>query len=196
MRSVESIFGARVNDGLVLPLPTQRYAVILADPAWNYLGQRQHAGPGKKDTGGAITHYPTVTVSQMKTWDIPSICEKDCLLFMWSSSPHLDQAIDLGKSWGFSWATVAFVWYKQRTNPGFYTMSECELCLVMKKGRIPRPRGSRNQRQFLSELRGEHSVKPDEVRERIARMFPTQKKLEMFATKRVAGWDSWGLSLT
>lgn len=179
----------------MVPLPTSKYAILYADPAWDYRGQRQHAGPGSKDTGGAITHYPTVKVSEMKTWDIPSICEKDCLLFMWSSSPHFDQAIDLGKAWGFQWATVAFVWYKQRTNPGFYTMSECELCVVMKRGRIPRPRGSRNQRQFLSDLRGEHSAKPDEIRDRITRMFPTQKKLEMFARSTSPGWDSWGLDV-
>ena len=96
---------------------------------------------GGKDSGGAIRHYPTVPVSEMKTWDIASISEENCLLFMWSSSPHLDQAIQLGKSWGFRWATVAFVWDKQRLNPGFYTMSQCELCLVFRRGHIPKPRG-------------------------------------------------------
>ena len=61
-------------------------------------------------------HYPTVPVSEMETWDIAAISEENCLLFMWTSSPHLDQAIRLGKAWGFKWATVAFVWDKQRVN--------------------------------------------------------------------------------
>jgi N6-adenosine-specific RNA methylase IME4 len=95
-------------------------------------------------------------------------------------------------AWGLDYATVAFVWDKQRTNPGYYTLSQVELCLVGKSGIIPQPRGSRNERQFLSELRGEHSTKPAEVRNRISKMFPEQRKLEMFARERVAGWDAWG----
>ena len=114
---------------------------------------------------------------------------------MWATSPHLDQAIELGKAWGFKWATVAFVWDKQRSNPGFYTLSECELCLVFKKGRIPQPRGLRNIRQLVSVKRTNHSTKPEEVRENIESMFPKQKKIELFARTRIKGWDAWGLEI-
>lgn len=174
------------------PLPNKRYAIIYADPPWDYKGQLQHNGPGGKETGGAIRHYPTVTTKEMATWDIASIAKENCLLFMWASSPHLDQAIELGKAWGFKWATVAFVWDKRRTNPGHYTLSQCELCLVFKRGRIPRPRGARNIRQLVSVIRKEHSKKPNEIRERIAQMFPTQAKIELFARNENRGWDSWG----
>lgn len=162
-------------------LPRARFGIIYADPPWDYKGQLQHAGPGSGNTGGATRHYPTVTLATLKHLDVPSVAAKNCLLFMWSSNPHLDQAIDLGKAWGFSWATVAFVWDKQRPNPGFYTMSQCELCLVFKQGKIPTPRGARNVRQFVSAARGRHSAKPAEVRRRIDTMFPEQKKLELFA---------------
>ena len=175
-----------------IPLPTEKYDIIYCDPPWDYKGQTQHNGAGGDDTGGAITHYPTIPLSELQTWLISDICNDNALLFMWSSSPHLDQAIDLGKSWGFQWATIGFIWDKQKVNPGFYTMSQCELCLIFKRGKIPQPRGTRNTRQFLSELRGPHSQKPDEIRDRIMDMFPDQKKLEMFATKRVEGWDAWG----
>ena len=94
---------------------------------------------------------------------------------------------------GFSWATVAFVWNKLRTNPGFYTLSQCELCLVFKRGRIPQPRGARNVRQYLEAERGVHSAKPDEVRVRIAEMFPDQSKIELFARTHHPGWHAWGL---
>jgi N6-adenosine-specific RNA methylase IME4 len=96
------------------------------------------------------------------------------------------------KAWGFAYKTIAFVWDKQKVNPGYYTMSQCEICLVGKKGTIPAPRGTRNERQFLSEMRGRHSTKPDEIRKRIERMFPTQKKIELFARETVEGWDAWG----
>ena len=174
-------------------LPVGDFDIIYADPPWDYKGQLQHAGPGSTDTGGAVRHYPTVTLRELKRLDVKSIAARDSLLFMWATSPHLDQAIELGKSWGFDWATVAFVWDKVRVNPGFYTLSQCELCLVFKHGRIPTPRGARNVRQLVSAKRGPHSTKPEEVRERIERMFPQQKRIELFARSTVRGWQSWGL---
>ena len=192
------------------PFPDQRFHIIYADPPWDYKGQLQHTGAGGRDSGGALRHYPTVPLEQLCGLPVHQIAEDNCLLFMWSSSPHLDQAIDLGKSWGFAWATVAFVWYKQRTNPGFYTMSQCELCLAFKRGKIPTPRGSRRERQFVdgdgepmreldgfvSELRGRHSAKPEEVRRRIEAMFPDQGKIELFArVPEIPNWSTWGLEV-
>lgn len=180
------------NTPLFPPLPQQQFAVIYADPPWDYRGQRQHNGAGGADTGGADAHYSTLSLAQMKKLPVQEITAEDCLLFMWTSSPHLNQAIQLGEAWGFCWATVAFVWHKQKPNPGFYTMSECELCIVMKRGKIPKPRGARNIRQFLSAPRSRHSAKPDEVRARIEAMFPQQKKIELFARRAARGWFAWG----
>ena len=180
---------------MTLPFPNKNYQIIYADPPWDYKGQLQHAGPKKNNTGGAIKHYNTMTLKELKLLPISTITEKDCLLFMWSSSPHLDQAIELGKSWGFKWATVGFIWHKQKTNPGFYTLSQCELCLIFKKGKIPTPRGARNIRQFLSVQRGKHSTKPEEIRNRITKMFPTQSKIELFARTIHPNWDYWGNEL-
>ncbi|MDA8031297.1 MAG: MT-A70 family methyltransferase [Alphaproteobacteria bacterium] len=181
-----------LSNGLFPPLPRRKYSIIYADPPWDYKGQLQHNGPGGRDSGGAVRHYSTVKLTDLMQLPVESITGDDCLLFMWSSSPHLDQAIDLGKAWGFSWATIAFVWHTGKPNPGFYTMSECEICLVMKHGKIPRPRGARNIRQFLLEKRKGHSRKPDEVRRRIEEMFPEQDKIELFARQKARGWAAWG----
>ncbi len=175
-------------------LPKQRFQIIYADPPWDYKGQLQHAGAGSKDTGGAMRHYPTVKLDQLCKLDVESIADTDSLLFLWATSPHLDQAIELGKAWGFQWATVAFVWDKVRVNPGFYTLSQCELCLAFKKGKIPTPRGARNIRQMVTSKRGVHSEKPNEVRKRIEAMFPSQSKIELFArATRAKNWRLWGL---
>lgn len=184
----------RVN--LFATLPDQKYGIIYADPPWNYKGQTQHNGQGGLSTGGAVEHYPTITLDILSTLDVLSLADDNALLFLWATSPHLDQAINLGKAWGFSWATVAFVWDKQRVNPGFYTMSQCELCLVFKRGKIPTPRGARNVRQLVSEQRQAHSRKPDAVRKRIEEMFPEQGKIELFAREPVVGWTSWGIGGT
>lgn len=179
------------------PLPRRRYAIIYADPPWDYVGQTQHSSAGGSvDTGSASTHYDTVPLRVLMGLPVAAIAAKDCLLFIWSSSPHLDQAIALGNAWGFDWATVAFVWDKVRSNPGNYTLSQCELCLVFRRGRIPTPRGARDIRQYLREERGAHSCKPEEVRTRIESMFPTQSKIELFARSLAHGWDAWGLEVT
>lgn len=167
-----------------------QYDIIYIDPPWDYKGQTQHNG--KLATGGATSHYSQLTLRQLKALEIEVLCAADCLMFLWVTSPHLDQGIELLKHWDFSYATIAFVWDKQRINPGFYTMSQCEVCVVGKLGRIPLPRGSRNERQLVSERRTVHSKKPDEVRERIQRMFPSQRKLEIFAREKHAGWDVFG----
>jgi len=166
------------------------FSIIYADPPWDYDGRQQH---GKKEENKSVVdHYNTMTLKQLKELKVPSICDADCLLFLWTSSPHLPQALELMEAWGFDYKTIAFVWEKQKTNPGYYTMSQCELCLVGKKGSIPKPRGTRNEKQFISEMRGKHSEKPQEIRLRIQRMFPTQKKVELFARVASVGWAVWG----
>lgn len=169
-----------------------KYEVVYVDPPWDYAGQRQHNGKAGKDTGGALSHYSTVPLAKLKGLNIRRICAPDCLIYMWVTSPHLAQGIELMKSWGFKYATIAFVWDKVRVNPGHYTMSQCEICLVGKIGKIPSPRGLRNVRQYVESKRTKHSEKPEEVRLRIERMHPSQKKVELFARKKAIGWDCFG----
>ncbi len=169
--------------------------MIYADPPWEY-GGTQFFNKGTGNTGEAASHYNTMTLSQLRALPVPSIAADNCLLFLWTSSPHLDVAIDLIRHWGFTYATVAFVWDKgaQNTNPGHYTQSQVELCLVAKRGLIPTPRGARDQRQYVLCGRGRHSAKPLEVKQRIGRMFPKQRKIELFAREGFSeDWTHWGV---
>lgn len=171
----------------------KKYQIIYADPPWQYTGNEVLAKNSRLNKNENY-HYQTLPLIELKKIPIPQIADNDCLLFMWAVSPMLDDAIDLMKSWGFNFGTVAFVWNKIKTNPGYYTLSSCELCLVGKKGRIPQPRGSRNVHQFFSASRLEHSRKPEEIRNRISAMFPDQQKIELFARERVNnlfGWDEY-----
>lgn len=128
----------------------KKYNIIYADPPWQYRSKECLA---KKSilNGELNVHYPTMTLDEIKQLPIPKIAEKDSLLFLWVVSPMLDDCMEVLKSWGYRYATIGFVWDKQKPNPGSYTMSQCEVCLIGKKGKIPTPRGIRNARQFLSE---------------------------------------------
>ena len=186
-------------------LPNKRFDIIYADPPWDYGGKLQFDKSSKSVDkidltkpifiSSASFKYPTLKIEELEKLDLPSISKENCLLFMWSTNPHLAQAIKLGESWGFEYKTVAFVWDKMNHNPGQYTLSNCELCLLFKKGKIPRPRGARNVQQLVRVPRGKHSEKPIEVLKKITLMFPTQDKIELFARKTNEGWDNWGLDV-
>ena len=175
-------------------IPSQKFDIIYADPPWDYNGKLQY---DKTDLYVSTSRfkYPTIKTEKMKEIPIHKIVNDDCLLFMWSTNPHLQQAIELGKAWGFEYRTVAFVWNKMNHNPGKYTLSNCELCLLFKHGKIPTPRGARNVKQLVKVPRKEHSVKPLEVMYGIQKMFPHHKRIELFAREKYKGWSSWGLDL-
>ena len=183
------------NDKLYPELPNQKFDIIYADPPWNYNGKLQYDTSKTLFISTADFKYPTLKTEKMKEIPIQNIANDNCLLFMWSTNPHLAQAIELGKSWGFEYRTVAFVWDKMNHNPSKYTLSNCELCLVFKHGKIPMPRGARNIQQLIRVPRGKHSEKPIEVMKGIEKMFPHQKRIELFARKKIRGWSSWGLDV-
>lgn len=173
-----------------MSFPDKKYSVLYCDPPWAYEQIMQNKG---RESGSAKKHYSTMSIEELKALDVKTLAEKNCILFMWAASPHLETAIALGKAWGFKYKTVAFVWDKQRLIPGHYTISQCEVCLVFTKGTIPKERASRVERQFLSESKSKrHSEKPHEIRDRITNMFPTHSKLELFSRHVTPGWDVWG----
>lgn len=186
-------------------LPEKKFDIIYADPPWDYGGKmqfdRSSTSAEKTDfsknifISAANFKYPTLKSKELMKLPVAEIASDDCLLFMWVTNPHLAQGVRIGEAWGFQYKTVAFVWDKMVHNPGKYTMSYCELCLVFKRGRIPTPRGTRNEKQLISSPRRSHSVKPDEVRHAIERMFPSQSKIELFARAKPNNWDVWGLDV-
>lgn len=167
-----------------------KFDIILCDPPWSY-GLKNHIEG--KVTSAAKMHYPTMGRAEMAQIPVADLAdEKGALLFMWVTGPHMHTGVDLMREWGFDYKTVAFVWDKKATNPGYYTMSQCEFVIVGKRGSIPKPRGARNVAQFLSQGRRRHSQKPDEIHARIEEMFPSQRKIELFARVPRSGWTAVG----
>ena len=186
-------------------LPTEKYDVIYADPPWDYNGKMQYDKTSMKDENinfekdifisSASFKYPTLKLDELKKLDVQSIANDNCILFMWTTGPQLENSIELGKAWGFEYKTMAFVWDKQVHNPGRYTLSQTEFVLAFKRGKFPSPRGARNIKQLISIHRDIHSKKPAAIIEGITKMFPRQKKIELFARNNYEGWDNWGLEI-
>lgn len=167
------------------------YEIMYIDPPWDYKGARV-----SENGTGSIDHYPSMTNKELMDLRIKDIAGKDSIMFMWTTGPKMDFATQLMRHWGWEYSTVGFVWQKMnKVVFGNYTMSSCEFCLIGKRGKIPGPMGFRSTKQFLQEERREHSRKPDTIRDMITAMFPTQKKIELFARQKHEGWDNWGNEL-
>jgi N6-adenosine-specific RNA methylase IME4 len=103
-------------------LPNKKFDVIYADPPWYYNGKLQFDKTSKSKEkldlskkifiSSATFKYPTLKTSELMQIPVHQIAKDDSLLFMWTSNPHLAQAIELGQAWGFAYKTVAFVWDK------------------------------------------------------------------------------------
>ncbi len=167
-----------------------KYQVIYADPPWKY------GGSGGTKWLPASNYYETMTFDELTDFGehVKKISDpKNCLLFMWVVSASMPECIKVAESWGFKYITVAFVWHKRRANVGNYTMSGCELCLLFKRGKIPADRvRNPGQKQFIEQRGTKHSAKPSVARDRIAKMYPISKKIELFARNHIEGWDVYG----
>jgi len=171
--------------------PPQQYEVIYCDPPWDYDGRTFLNGKAH-DTGAASDHYPTMKPKELMEMNVKHLASPKSICYMWTTGPQLDISIDVLTAWGFKYKTIAFVWNKAVTNPGYYTMSSCEICIVGTKGAIPKPRGTRNEEQYYCQRRERHSSKPTEFINRITRMHPEQNKIELFSRQAYPEWHCWG----
>ena len=165
-------------------LPTDKYRVIYADPPWNY------GNSGLDDYGHAERHYPTMSIEELCNLDVPDIIEDNSVLFLWTTSPLLEDSFRLVRAWGFKYKT-SFVWNKIKHNFGYYNSVRHELLLVCTKGSCL-PDNSKLFNSVQSIERKEHSEKPEEFREIIETLYTRGKKIELFSRKQTKGWDAWG----
>lgn len=171
----------------------KKYKIIYSDPAWKF----KYYGKSDDRYRRAEGHYKVSTLEEMKKIPVQNLADDNCVLFMWAIYPMLPHALELMKSWGFKFKTIAFTWVKKnKTNNdfffgmGYWTRANCEICLLGTKGKPKRVDSS--VPQLVIANRREHSRKPDEVRERIVKLLGDLPRIELFARERVEGWDAWG----
>lgn len=94
----------------------KKYKIIYADPPWDYGGRKLVNNQGK---GTSINkHYPTMSLQDICDLPVESLADKDCILFLWVTYPHLENAFKVIKSWGFKYSTVGFEWLKVHEKSG------------------------------------------------------------------------------
>ena len=160
----------------------KKYQVIYADPPWRY-------SFSKSKNRKVENQYETMTIKDICALDIPA--EDNCVLYMWATAPKLIEAMMVIKAWGFEYKTHA-VWDKEILGMGYWFRGQHELLMVAVRGKFSPPAPSMRVSSVMRERRTKHSRKPTFVRDMIAKWFPCERKLEMFARSRGYGWDVWG----
>lgn len=174
------------------------FDIILADPPWQYENYAASPGETHDRARGAQKHYPTMTLDQLCAMPVADLASEDAALFLWATWPLIEDAFELISAWGFTYKTLAWEWVKFNRNSmgvfvgmGNYTRSNPEPCLLAFKG-TPMPVTARDVSAVLMAPVMEHSRKPVEQYERIERLYPGRRYLELFARRPWPGWDVWG----
>lgn len=176
-----------VKEKVQTPLQDGKYRVWYADPPWRYNDS------GLDEYGHAERHYPTMSIEELcemggEIWDR---CDEDAVLFLWVTSPMLEDAFEVVHAWGFQYKT-SFVWDKVRHNFGHYNSVRHELLLVCTRGScIPDERQLFDSVQTI-ERTETHSEKPEQFRTIIDTLYPIGRRIELFARRAVENWEQWG----
>jgi N6-adenosine-specific RNA methylase IME4 len=160
------------------------YGVIYADPPWQYNNS------GLDEYGHAERHYDTMSIDDVCELPVSQIAGDDCALYLWTTSPMLEDAFYVFSSWGFDYKT-SYVWDKIAHNHGHYNSVRHEFLLVATRG-DGTPERSKLYDSVVSIRRGEHSAKPPYFRRLLNVLYPSADKIELFARDTEPGWDAWG----
>lgn len=170
---------------------SDKTVAIVADPPW------PHAN-GSRTNSGKSPKYPLMNLREIAALGpaVARLAGDDAVLYLWATTPHLPGAIDTMRAWGFTYRSI-HVWRKTKVACGFWARSNAEIVLVGERGRPCAPNGSLLAPTIMDgapEARG-HSTKPPMVHELVERLWPAAAKIELFARRRRAGWESFGSDL-
>lgn len=165
--------------------PSGKYNVIYADPPWKYDFSRSNSR-------AIESHYPTMELEDICRLELP--VDENAVLFLWATSPKLEQVFKVINSWGFTYKT-SMVWVKDKVGMGYYARGQHELLLIAVKGKMPIPAPAKRRDSVIYAPVTGHSKKPEIVYEIIESIYPEHNFIELFARSKRKGWVSWGLDI-
>lgn len=176
-----------VNNQLV-NFPSGKYRIFYADPPWSYGNSMPSYFKEQAD------HYKLMELDEICSLDVKSLSEDNAVLFLWVTSPILEDSFKVIEAWGFKYKS-SFVWDKVGHNMGHYNSVRHELLLVCTKGSCT-PDNLKLFDSVQSIERTEHSKKPNEFRQIIETLYPIGNKLELFGREKIKGWEVFGNELS
>ena len=179
----------------------KKFDIIYADPPWSYYNDMSVNVDCTTVKGMRRPPYPVLSSKDIKQIPVNNIAKDNAILFIWTTDYHLQKCIEVIESWGFTYKTIGFVWAKknkqgkQCSMMGAYTKkSGCEICLIATRGKLAHKMVKNHKvNSFIEYPRGEHSKKPDIVRQSILELVGNDLQcIELFARHHFEGCDCWG----
>jgi len=168
-------------------IPDGKFRVIYADPPWKYSDRKEY-----RPDGAAENHYPSMSISELCNMQLPEI-EDNAILFLWVTSPLLEDAFKVINAWGFDYKS-SFVWDKIKHNMGHYNSVRHEFLLIATKGSC-----TPDEKKLFDSVqafeRTDHSQKPKQFYEIIETLYTHGNRIELFARDVRPGWASFGNEL-
>ena len=167
----------------------RRYQVIYADPPWAYRNKKT----GGSMVSGSDAKYNVMSIDEIAKLPVSDIADKASALFLWTTTPMLQDAFYIMNEWGYKYKTAIY-WRKiMSLGMGFWYRGQVEVCLLGIRGKV---KAFRIQKaNFIQTKAFRHSEKPQEMRDLIE-MTGLQPRIELFARQKVEGWTSLGLEIS
>ena len=166
----------------------RKWRAIYADPPWQW------------DTAGGFPgattqHYPTMPLHELCALPVGKVAHDDAFLFLWVPPALLKEGIALLEAWGFQYK-INITWDKlTHFGRGAYVRTVHEHLLVGVREKTPTHFLDNDILSMIRERRSRrNSEKPAVVHEVVRRATPGPY-LELFARRRVKGWDCFGNQL-
>jgi len=170
------------------PALTGKYRIIYADPPWKYGNDMPDYFTEQAD------HYPLMTVNEVAALPIVDIAEDNAVLFLWVTSPILEESFQVIRAWGFEYK-ASFVWDKIKHNMGHYNSVRHEFLFVCTRGSCQPDVQKLFDSVQIIERSNTHSEKPEQFRQIIDTLYPYGERIELFARKQADGWKRHGNEL-
>lgn len=175
-----------------------QYNLILADPPW------KQAKGGKKSvrpiSSGTELDYPVCSLEEIKEHlrqATSLVSGESSILFLWTIDKYLFEAQQIAEELGYK-LHARMIWDKVTGIPAAFTVRYGhEYLLYMYKGKLM-PVATEERGKIHTVFREQvkkHSQKPEISFEIINRLYPSAKKLELYARTERDGYDSWGNEL-
>lgn len=169
-------------------MPSGKHRVIYADPPWKY-------GDGLTESyGGTQYHYPSMSIEELCEIPVREMVEDNAVLFLWVTSPLLEECFPVIKAWGFKYK-ASFVWDKIKHNMGHYNSVRHEFLLICTRGSCTPDEKTLLDSVQSIERTNRHSEKPQEFRCIIETLYKHGSRLELFARQDHEGWTVYGNQL-
>lgn len=172
-----------------------QYDLIVADPPW------KQAKGGKKSvrpiSSGTELDYPVCSLEEIKEHlsQATSLTSgESSILFLWTIDKYLFEAQKIAEELGYK-LHARMIWDKVTGIPAAFTVRYGhEYLLYMYKGKLT-PVAIEERGKIHTVFREQvkrHSQKPEISFEIINRLYPSVRKLELYARTERDGYDCWG----